>query len=295
MVVRGISSVVDATVFLLLVGGAVATLVAGTGGVETDQRNPAAEGARVLTTATATVNYSLAPAARHADGGVDFHRTNGTDFRRSSHGTLASLVADAAVGNATVDGRRLSYRTLDFERAVTEVVRSRTDRARSEIGVTAVWEPYPGAPVSGTVRAGPGPPRDADVRAASVAVDSDAPAVGDAAERAAAEAGYAGVARVAAEGVVRGLFPPNETRLALRGHYPVDALTAHRYRRAATLFDAPRPGVGRTPVEEMNDGLASALADRFERDMRARYESPEAAAADLDVGSVRVTVRTWSP
>lgn len=65
---RGVSTVVDATVFLLLVGGAIATLVAGSGGLsaveeEPDPRaNPATEGTTLLATNTASVNYSLSPA-----------------------------------------------------------------------------------------------------------------------------------------------------------------------------------------------------------------------------------------
>lgn len=291
---RAISTVVDATVFLLLVGAAVATVVAGTGGVADGPRNPAAEDARRLATETATVNYSLSPAARRADGSVEFHATDGAGFRRTAHGTLASLLADGAVGAATVDGRPLSNRSLEYRRAVRSVVESRLSRTHVHTNVTAEWEPYPGSPVRGSLRLGDRPPRTADVHAATVRPASSVPDASERARRAGREDGYSGVASVVSHAVVRGLFPPNATRLALRGDYPVDALTAHRYRRTARLLDAPRPGVSRVTVRESNDRLATALAGRVESGLRATYDSPEAAAEDVSVGSVRVTVRTWS-
>lgn len=292
---RAVSTVVDATVFLLLLGGAVATVVTGTGGVAEPPGSPAAEHAELLSTTTATVTYSLAPAVGRTDGTASTDETDGRSFDRRAHGTLASHLATAAVGTAALDRRPLSGRGADFRRTVADTVRSRLSRPRVRSAVTAVWEPYPDAPLGGTVRVGDRPPADADVHAATLDPGSGLPASRDRAGRAARRAGYAGVARVVAGAVVRGLFPPNATRLALRGDYPVDALAAHRYRRAAEAFGAPAPDVREERVGRINDDLAGALADRLERDLRSRYQTPEAAAAAVEVGSVRVTVRTWSP
>lgn len=298
---RAISTVVDATVFLLLVGGAIATLVAGTGTMHAESQerpgpvNPAAEDATLLATTTATVNYSLAPATVSEVDGMTFHRTEGSGFERSAHGTLASLLADAAVGNVALEGERLSHAGDEFERRLSSTVRDRLGRRGTRSTVDATWEPYDDAPVEGTVRVGDEPPRDVDVHAATLTVDSGFPASRERAERAAEEDGFRDVATVVADAVVRGLFPPRETQLALRGSYPGDALTAQRYHRAATLFGAEPPSVEGTNVSTANERLRAALADRFAADLAARFDSAGAAARAVETDTVDVTVRTWSP
>lgn len=292
---RGVSTVVDVTVFLLLVGGAVATLVAGTSAIPPDGDNPAAENARLLATTTATVDYSLAPAARSPTDGVTFRRTNGSDFERTAHGTLASLLADAAVGSAGLHGTEFSRASTDFRRALRATVRERIGRSDVETSVVAIWRPYPDASVGGRFRVGDAPPRDADVHAATVRVDSGMSTSGGAVRQAAKRDGYRGVARVLAADVVEGLFPPRRTRLALRGDYPVDALTVQRYRRTATVLDARNPGVGEAGVDGANERLAEEFERLLATDLGTRYDSPGDAAAAVETGTVRIVVRTWSP
>lgn len=298
---RGISTVVDATVFLLLVGGAIATLVAGTGtipsegGNPTEPGNPAAEDARLLATTTATVNYSVAPATQPSGDGVSFHRTDGPSFERTAHGTLASLLADAAVGNVTRGDEQLTHAGDEFERKLSSTIRHRLGRRGVQTSVEVAWEPYPGAPLDGQIRVGDDPPRDVDVHSATLAVESGMPASRERARRAARVDGFQGVARVVADAVVRGLFPPHETRLALRGAYPVDSMTAQRYRRTAQLLDADPPEVGEVSVSESNHRLRVALERRLEADLAARFDSPGAAASAIDTRTVDITVRTWSP
>ncbi|WP_225333602.1 DUF7284 family protein [Halomicrobium urmianum] len=289
---RAISTVVDATVALLLIGGAVATLTAGTGAVaEPSPRNHADEQARVVVTNTAGADYALTPEQSAEGVAVE---VDDAALRRTARGTLASLLARAAVANATVDGERLLPARRGYVRAATGLVRNRTGDRDARAAVRAAWEPYPGAPLSGTVRTGPRPPADADVAAAALTAPSGVPSVETGNGRAADADGFRGVARAVADAVVSGLFSPDETRLALRGDAPADALTARRYRRTARLLDAEPPGVRERSVEEMNDRLAAGLTDRFERDLRARYDSPEAAARDASTGRVRIVVRTWS-
>jgi len=299
--VRAISTVVDATVFLLLVGGAIATLVVGSGTMQAGTHespgsgNPAAEDARLLATTTATVNYSLTPSTAADDDWVTFHRTEGGGFNRSAHGTLASLLADVAVGNAAFDGEEFAYAGDQFERRLSSTVEDRLSRRGLRTGVEASWEPYDGAPLAGAMHAGDDPPRDVDVHAATLTVDSGFPASRERAMRAADERGYRGVAAVVADAVVRGLFPPRETQLALRGSYPTDSLTAQRYRRAATVFGAEPPTFDDTNVSTANDRLRAALTERFVADLKTRFDSPYAAARAAETDTVDVTVRTWSP
>lgn len=287
---RGASTTLDAAVFLLLVTAAVGTLAAS---VAPEGRGSADASARVVATTTASVEYTLAPGARRADESlVAFPVESGPEFRRVAHGSLAELLAEAAVGNVTVRGEPVAHAGDGFERTVANATENAT---RRRVAARAVWEPYRGAPVRGQARAGPRPPPDADVSAVTLTVSSGMPEARKRALRAAREDGYAAVARVVARATVRGLFPPNATRLALRGDYPVDALVEYRYRRTARLLDADVAApVGAARTERANRRLARALAAELERDLRATFESPEAAARAVRVGEVRVVVRRWS-
>ena len=287
---RAVGTLVDAAAFLLLVSAAVWTL--SVPAVAPDRAPAAGASAERLSTVTANPRYSLAPGARHANESlVAFERTEGPEFDRVAHGSVASLLADAAVGNAAVDGSELAHAGDGFERAVREATRDTTVR---RVRVRAVWTPYPGAPIRGTIAAGPRPPPDARVGVAALAVDSGVPAAREHARSAARSDGYEGVARVVARATVRGLFPPDELRLALRGDRPVSALARYRYLRAGRLFGADVGG----PVEESetgraNERLSRALVERFERDLRERFESPRAAARAVRTGEVRIVVRRW--
>jgi hypothetical protein len=242
-----------------------------------------------MATATTSINYSLAPAARNATTGVTFHRQEGADFNRTAHGTYATLLADAAVANATVDGRQFSRLEDPYIRAVVTAIRGTIGSPDHETTVLARWAPYPDAPVAGTASVGTPPPRGVSVHAVTLTVDSGMTV------SASQPRTMGAVANNTAAAIIDGRFPPRETTLALRGQYPVSTLTAQQYRRAGSAL-------GVTPVltEDGNASTANArlrrqLAERLEQDMRARYSSPAAAAEALRVGTVRIVVRTWSP
>ncbi|MFB6304943.1 MAG: hypothetical protein ABEH47_07240 [Haloferacaceae archaeon] len=288
------STLLDATLCLLLVSGAVVTVT--TANPVDVSRAPAADAsAETLATTTATVNYTLAPGARSANGtGVRFPSTGGPEFCRTARGTLAALVADAVMGRVAVGDRRLTHARDDLARRVRRAVTAAVGGAHTQ--VVGVWSPYPGAPVRARMAVGERPPPDADVRAAAVVASSGAPATDGHRVRRAATRGYGPLATVVARRTVRTLFPPRAMRFALGADYPVSALVRHRYARAGRLLDAEVTGaVRRGGVRAANDRLTRALAARLERDLRRRYESPEAAAATVDVGRVRIVVRRWSP
>jgi sRNA-binding protein len=83
-------------------------------------------------------------------------------------------------------------------------------------------------------------------------------------------------------------------RFALGADYPVSALVRHRYRRVADLTGTDLGRLGRERVSHANARVERALAGRFERDLRSRYDSPAAAARTARVGEVRIVVRRWS-
>lgn len=293
---RGVSSVLDVTLFLLLVGVAVLTLTVPVEELPARDDDAADGTADLLATSTATVEYSLTPGAERADDDlVAFPTTDGDGFRRTAHDTLAGHLAAATVGTLAVDGERPTDFRLDYRRAVEDETRTVTRGRDSLARIRVVWEPYPDAPVRGETTVGPRPPVDADVHAATLTVDSGLPSAQDDARRAAEAGGYEAVARAVAERTVAGLFPPDATRDALLGAYPTDRIVEYRYRRFGLLLGTDASLSGPNDVEETNGELTAALTERLERDMARRFDSPEDAAAAVRVGEVRITVRTWSP
>jgi hypothetical protein len=288
---RAMSAVADVTVFLLLVGAAAGTLVGGVG-VEKPAAttNPAVEQASTLSTSTASVEYDLVVPPSDRRKPPD----HATRRKRTSHGTVAELLGEAAMSGVTVDGERVSSAGTDFESRVAAATRDRLHSRGHRTSVRVTWAPYPSAPVSGEYRVGDRPPDSVDVRAATVTVPSGMANVSRPAREAAKTNGYDGVATVVARSVVDGLFPPAQSRYALRSDYPSDVLMTARYERMADLTGAS-VAVERESAVEMNRDLTATLAARLRTDMRSRYDSPADAARAVRVSRVRVTVRTWSP
>lgn len=295
---RAVSTVLDASLAMVLIGGAVLALSVVPAAPTADVGTDAADGtADLLGGTTATVNYSLSPGARHADPSlVEFPNDalSGPAFGRTAHGTIASLVAAATVGDAGLDGEAFSRATDELEAEVGTVAVTTLERSSVDVQVRAVWRPFPESNLRGSIVAGPAPPPDADVHAATVTVASgiDLPR-----ERAlsAADRGFGAVADVFANATVAGLFPPERSGLALRGGYPLSALVAYRYRHAAEQVGAVvGVAVAEGNATRANDHLASALSDRFERTLRSAYPTPRAAAAAGTVDRVTIAVRTWS-
>lgn len=292
---RGVSSVVDVTIFLLVIGVAVATLVGVPMATDEDGTDRADAIAEHLATGTERVEYSLAPAARALDGDPPVEIAEGPRYTRSAHGTLASLMADAAVATVTVDGERISQDGAAFEAAVVDATEHRTTRRNVSVQVRASWRPYPGAPIEGETVAGAAPPPTASINAASLTVDGPVPSSKRRAIDAASAEGYWGVAKAVANATVEGIFPPKRTRYALRGDYPVDALVANRYVGTTVAFGGARVRpTARADVGRLNAALTEVVAERLESDLRTRFDTPAAAARNVSTGTVTVTVRTWS-
>lgn len=296
---RAVSTVLDASLAVLLIGGAVIALAGAPTQPTDDVGSDAADGAaNVLASTTASVEYSMAPAAEHADPSIvafPEQPRSGPGFRRRAHGTVASVLAAGTVGDAGIDGEAFSHATESLASKAGEIAVATLERGDVRVQIRAVWRPFPEAKLRGTLVAGPTPPPDADVHAATVAVSSGIPAVENRSLEAASE-GYAAVAEVYANATIRGLFPPQRSELALRGSYPLSALVGYRYRHAADqLGVGVASAVAQADAERANQRLASALSERFEASLRTAYRTPEAAAKAGTIGRVTVTVRTWSP
>ncbi|WP_336134658.1 DUF7284 family protein [Natronomonas amylolytica] len=262
---RGVSTVLDVSVCLLLVGAAMATLAVG---IPAEGRhsvdgtpNAADDSARRLAMVTAGV-----PASRN----------------RTVHGTLAQQLAQAAVANASLDGDPLA--NDDYADAVAAETTATTDR---RVAVTARWEPYPDASLRGTMTAGETPPADADVAVTRHVVETgiDAPET--------APSSFPELARALAVAYVEWHFPPERTRAALVDGRTAPA-TADRYRvMARTLEVNVEAALTDANARRANDRLAAALAERLEADLRERYDTPRAAAEASSPDRAVVVVRRW--
>jgi len=259
-VARGVSTVLDVAVCLLLVGTAVATLAAAPPSSGDDPPDADVPARTVATTTTAVP--------------VD---------NRTRHGPLAAHLASAAITGATVDGRRILE--VSYPKTVRETTAGATDEG---VFVTSSWEPYPDAAVRGRLEAGEKPSTSADVSAAMLTVESGIEPPGpDASDS------FRALARALASAWVNWLFPPERTRVAL-----VDprtgSRTAARYRSVGDAFGTDvDAAVTDADVMTANEALADALATQFETDLRASYTTPGAAASEITIHEVTIVVRRW--
>jgi hypothetical protein len=270
---RAVSTVLDTLVFLLLVSGAVVLL---TGSHAQPTRSTTAhDTADVIGSSTVTVSYS--PGA------------NGSDTTTAS-GTLAELLAAAAVANASLDSTELTGSTDGFEHAVMTAVASQVSHGTATTQVTATWEPYPNASLRGTVTAGPTPPADAEIHAATLVVPSGLAPVGTDDGDSVGE-----VASAVATSVIGGLFPPRQTRMALATDGETASATRAHYRSvAAALGTGLNGSLASNDATAANERLESGLETHLEDDLTSRYDTSAAAAGAVRVDTVYITVRTWS-
>lgn len=263
---RAVSTVLDVTVFLLLVGAAIATL---TVPAPEPPASTADETAEQLAVTTVNVTERLGD----ADG------RPGHDRRVA--GTAATLLGRAALANLTLDGHQLAPTTADYRRAVRKQLRRSLAWAPDRTHVTATWAPYPDAPIHGRASVGPRPPPRATVGTASVRVPVPVSQVS-----ADESPTYRSLARKTSAALLDVTVPGPE-ELASRRLQP-------RERRRITAYAAALEDVGEGPPDRIDRArLRSALTNRLESDMRRRFANPNAAAAALETGTVRIVVREW--
>lgn len=274
---RAVSTVLDVSLFLLLVSAAVATLAVPAADPPSATADRTAE---TLAATTTNVTYPV-PAASSPD-----------DRTVTATGTDAALLGRGAVANLTLAGESVAPGSAPFRRAV----RNRTEAALAwspgRTAVVALWEPYPGAPLRGRLTAGADVPPGVEVSTATATVPASIPSVGHAATEG-AEDGYRGVADPIAAAVV-------ETTVAADGVGGTGpGAVAIRDGRLRAYTDALgirtvglETGGGRAATAE---NVERRLAEHLAADMRDRFDSPGAAADAVRTGTVRVVVREWSP
>jgi len=317
---RAVSTVIDVGFAMVFISAAIVMLGLFTG-VGLQPGDPTApedadRTAEMLGSTTITAEYQLDRTLEEAEStafeDVEYDRS---ELRRGEHGPAMGLVADAAVANVTFaaggDAARLSPAAAEYERAVDGAVRELVTGAKHETQVVAVWEPYTGADVRGTARAGPAPPEGVDVNSVTVTVSSGVDeARGDAVDAAADDGDYEAVAEPVAEAFVEAYLPPAASQRALESSGLDRQLTVERYVRMATLLEGTGPDdlreyddEGETvnlvdrvegDAETANEQLVEALTAQLADDLEATYEDPETAAEAVSTAEVEVVVRVWN-
>jgi hypothetical protein len=306
---RGVSTVADVCLALLLVVAAMGVLVTFTG-ADSENHDPTETeySAQTIAASTMNVSYTLAPAIEsYYDNRPASNPYDEDDLGRVAHGPVASLIADIAVTNVTLGGQQLSREAVDYQRAIEEALQTRLVGSRFELSVSAVWTPLDGTDAQGVVVLGEQPPPDADVSTTTLTVSSGIPESRPVAVEAVdGPQDYGAVAQAVANATVTGLFPELETQRALEQGGVGSHLTRYRYERLATVLDGDRSvfeehewlDPSSADAAAANAYLSQRLATMFESRLEARhgdrYESATEAARAVSTGTVTLTIRTWT-
>ena len=188
---RGVSTVIDVGMALLLISasvlvlgvylgdgtgdparetGADATVVGHSG--EHDDLS-AAHATEVLSESTISVTYDVED-VRTEDGDLFDEPviTNANTYRRTDHGSPIGLMADAALANHQIGGEPVLAYGDEYEAAVDWAIRENLLGAERNFYIIAEWEPYEDAGISGTATAGERPPPNADISSTTTTVPS---------------------------------------------------------------------------------------------------------------------------
>lgn len=307
---RGISTVVDVSLALVLLVGAMGVLVAF---AETDQREHEPVDTEYTTQAvagsTTNVSYTVSDAiqAHFRDHMGTSNPYDAEELERTSHGPLAALVADVAVANVTVGGEQVSNETAEYEHALEEELQTRLLGSQFETSIVATWLPLDGADLQGTVTLGEQPPPDADVSTTTITVANGVPDAREAAvEGVDGPRAYGAVAGAVANATIAGLFPELETQRALERTGVDYHLTRYRYERFAMALDGNRSVLesegwvdpSSADASAANAYLGAQLAAMLQPQLEAhhgeKYENATEAAQAVSTDTVTITIRTWT-
>jgi hypothetical protein len=325
---RGVSTVADVTLAVLLIAAAMALLVGFVNSGGTDHEPLETEyTTETLFSSTMNTTYHVERAVVESRAAPDIEAVyeetdyEKDDLRRESHGPVVAQLGDVAVANVEFDhdvfsSGRLTRGAHEFRQRLDEKLQSRLVESSFETHVTAVWTPFEGEDwVRGAAQVGQTPPRYEDVSSTTVTVSSDIPGAREEA-LAAVEAAddFDVVAEIVATAVVEGYFPELESQRALESPGVERDLVVARYQNMAAILepepDALRPGesfeqhLGRNTANasRANEILVTALTARFERLLEPEPAKPPsaqplgnatAAAKRIATGDVTVTIRTW--
>lgn len=303
---RAISTVVDVTLALVLISGAVvmmAVFLQDEG--STHEPLTADRTAETVAGMTLGVHYDI--------GEVTSDRTeiewpsSDAAYQRSRHGTAATLLADAAVANATYDGEVTTITGEKFEEGVDGRFRTRIAGAETNAHLTAVWRPYEGSSIQGVATAGPRPPPDEDVSSVTLTVPSGITLPEDVSTLHSLDA--VPRSQVLAYAIVRHHFPEEATIHGLESQGIRRAMTVYRYYGFLEVVDSAgdfdheddddplgRHGADQSALnDEIAVGSSDSLANTMAGEQRSFGSDDEAFDEWLTVDEVEIIVRTWNP
>lgn len=270
---RGISTVVDVMLCLLIVSAAIGMLVY----MEDEQdESPETAGdtAAILGTATASIEYT--PSAGEP---VD---------TRTDYGTIASLLAKAAVLNGTVKGEPLTTGDA-YQQAAKRAAEQKLVSIEDGTEITARWEPIENGSLQGKITVGERPPPGADVDAAVLTVTTGQwdPATLE-------EPDLESIAVAASRAAIDQLFDPQASTRALESTHDERTITLARYHQAAAVLDVElAPVLQQQDAGTANALLADALGEQLLVDIHNQYDQPDRAAAAITPGEVTIIIRRW--
>ncbi|MFP9191948.1 DUF7284 family protein [Natronosalvus vescus] len=304
---RGVSTVLDVALCLVLVSAAVGVLgvyLAAEDDSETHQTETADHVVELLGSTTISVEFSFDPLLEHAtatdadvfDEPDDYPPDERT---RVTHGPTAGLLADATRANLTVDDAWLGHEGAGFESRLEGPIASELFVVDASTAVSASWSPYEDAPLEGRTSVGRTPPPTADVSTVTMTVPSgfDDPALPADTE---SDHNFDAVAEPVATTIVDGYFPPEQTTLALeRGGLDRDR-TVYRYTRFSNALEGVEPSdleeaiaQSTSDAETANTILVEALTQKLASDMDSRFERPADAADAITVAETTIVVQVW--
>ena len=299
------------------------TLDGGRDGTIDREENPATtadETLSVIGGTTTTVNYSLAPVARDATGMKPDDATAQV-LKRTDHGTVAELLARAAVASAETEETRLAVASKEYETAVVEEVDSTIDQLQRVqeteaiandhsigIQIEARWTPYPNSHLSGSVSAGAEPPPNADVHVATMHAPSGISSTHDRGSssrpgessskpdesnsKPGEHRNFDDVATTIAAVFVEGYYPPEQIEAERRSYEPFPSIADHRYERAGAAYGTS-VSIDDHGIRGANERLTGTIAQAIESDLRASFDDPNTAANATRTETVEIVVRTW--
>lgn len=300
---RAINTVADVSLAIVLLTAAIALVAATPGDDKPDSEAIEADRtAEVASTATLAVPYSVEEVVADMDRDPEYDEA---DLKRASHGSVANLLADAAVASLADSDQHLTPLGRTYEAAIEGRFQTRFVGSNFETNVTAIYRPYDGAEIGGTATVGEPVPPDVEYSSAHLSVPSGIDPVETTAEaRIEHEADFEAVGTSIANALIEGYLPPLDAKRALERSGLERALTVYRYEQMAALVEDTDPEDRRVrrnlPRDSarparINRYLATRLAAQIADDLQSRYESASAAAAETSTGEVTVVVRTWEP
>lgn len=249
MTERGVSTVLDVALALLLVSASV--LVLGLYLQDSDdglEDTHADRTAETFAATTISVHYDLSD-VEDSERFVPPERMAANTYDRTEYGPATGLLADAAVTNARIDGDRLLAYGDEYEDAVDASIGSALVGSNHQVYAVAVWEPYENATVRGEATAGERSPPDEDVGSATVTVSSGMGELDEQIIRNAyedgddREEGIALVAELIAQRLVESYFEPEASQHALESQGIDRSLKVYHYQQTAAAvaveFDGP--------------------------------------------------------